>query len=216
MLLTHAPSGDATASTQVDNTLLDAKRVSSLLPTTDEVNQRLGWTDDVNFSAPDFSSIENMNPAGLIEASGGPLALGVECADAITKYGVIAGAPVGALDMTANMWAEREVTVRTIWLARYPSTEAATAQISGLPAVIEACPTFNLTPGRRAVAVIPSSLDGAVAYRASDSYTWVVASFGNLVAQVKIGTSDEELKSGEALIRLQLDKLELIARGEYK
>ena len=201
----------------VDIGRLDAVKLSDLLPTTEEVNRRLGWTDNVNFDAPDFSSFESFDAAGLVDAAGGPLALGVGCADAIKKYGVIAGGPIGAAEVAANMWADESLnSVRELWLARYPSADAAAAQVAGLPAVIDACPSFNLVPGGRTVTVIPSKLDGAVAYRASDSYSWVVASFGNLVAQVEIGTSDEELAAGESLVQLQFDKLELISRGTYK
>lgn len=210
-----ALAGGATQAVDVGR--LDAVKLSDLLPTTEEVNRRLGWTDNVNYEAPDFSSFESLDAAGLVDAAGGPLALGVGCADAIKKYGVIAGGPIGATDVAANMWADESLnSVRELWLARYPSKEAAAAQVAGLPSVIDACPSFNLVPGGRTVTVIPSTLDGAVAYRASDSYSWVVASFGNLVAQVEIGTSDEELAAGESLVQLQLDKLELISRGTYK
>lgn len=207
-------TSDDPVSAQVDVARLDSYDIADLLPTTEEVHQRLGWTDDVNFEAPDFSALP-VDGDAAVAAFGGPIAIGVVCADVIKELGVVPGAPIGAIDVAANMWAERNVTVREIWLARYPSAEAASGQVEEIPAVIEACPSVNFARGRT-VAVIPSSLHGSVAFQASDSYSWVVASFGNLLVQVQVGISDAEVASGEALIQLQLDKLQLITRGEYE
>jgi hypothetical protein len=196
---------------------LDAYKLADLLPTNREVTSRLGWTHNVNYTAPDFGNIEKLNAKRLIDAAGGSRVIGIGCADAIKKYGVIPGGPLGAEAVSSNMWADESISsTRELWLARYPSTKAATAQIKGLPAVIAACPSTGLVSGGRTVAVVPSKLVGAVAYEASDSYSWVVASYGDLVAQVEVGKSAAELASGEDLIRLQLAKLESISRGTYK
>ncbi len=205
-----APSSSTTA--------LDAVAIEDLLPTTSEVEQRLGWTDDVNYTAPDFDAfLQFSSPQELIEPFGGALAIGVDCADALTASSAIPGAPIGATDVSSSMWAEGGVTVRELWLSRYPSVEEASAQVADLVAYIEACPTVNLASGNREIQLIATELEDAVAFRAIDgSYSWVVASFSNLVAQVTVGTSDAELASAEALINLQRDKLTLISRGDYE
>lgn len=184
-------------SAQMDLTRLDAYDIADLLPTTEEVGQRLGWTDNVNYETPDFNAALPSVGDGekLVDAYGGALAIGVDCADTLKELGVLPGFPAGAVDAAGNMWAERDVTVRELWLARYPSAEAASAQLTGLPEVIEACPLVNAVGGGRTLMVIPSGLDGAVTLRASDSYSFVVAAFGSYLAQVEVGTSDEELAS---------------------
>lgn len=191
---------------------LDSTSIDDLMPTNEEVGESLGWADNPGFQVPDFSSFP-ADAEELVALYGGPSVIGEDCAQALGESGVMPAVPIGADEVTGNWWVERGVTIRELVLARYSSETEASNQVAHVPNVVEFCPTLNGAGGGRTLEVGESTVEGALILRASDSYSWVVASFANIYVQVKAGSSADEVASAEALVILQLDKLERIARG---
>lgn len=206
-----SPPPSPSPSPEADLQRLDEYALADLLPTSAEVEEQLGWSDDVAAAEPGANSSLPDDIDEVIAFLSDPIPLEAACAEAMRSTGAVPGVPIGATEIAAGRWADEAIpSVRDQWLTRHASAEQAAAQVAALQQVIEECPMM----ADRSMSIVPTGVEGAVAFT-NGAYSFVVTSYGNLMSHVEVGTNSEELAAGDALTQLQLDKLDLVARGEY-